>query len=43
LILISGAPSDELVTAAKENHVTEFLSKPFELAFIKAVLTRVLK
>lgn len=38
IVLISGAPSNELSACATENGVLAFLSKPFELAFIKNIL-----
>lgn len=41
VVLISGAASDELNTCATENGVLAFLSKPFELAFIRNILENV--
>lgn len=41
IVLISGAPSNELTTFAKEHGVLAFLSKPFELAFIRNILKTV--
>jgi DNA-binding NtrC family response regulator len=41
LVLISGAPSAELTSCAKKHGVLAFLSKPFELAFIKNILKTV--
>ena len=41
VVLISGAPSPELTTCAAQNGVLAFLSKPFELAFIKNILKNV--
>jgi len=41
VVLISGAPSAELDDCAKANGVLAFLSKPFELAFIKNILQNV--
>ena len=41
VVLISGAPSAELDACAKANGVLAFLSKPFELAFIKNILQNV--
>lgn len=41
VVLISGAPSDELTALANEYNVLAFLSKPFELAFIKNILKNV--
>lgn len=41
VVLISGAPSAELDACAKTNGVLAFLSKPFELAFIKNILQNV--
>lgn len=38
IVLISGAPTNEFATCATENGVMAFLSKPFELAFIKNIL-----
>ncbi len=41
LVLISGAPSSELDECAKANGVLAFLSKPFELTFIRNILQKV--
>ncbi len=41
LVLISGAPSSELDECAKDNGVLAFLSKPFELTFIRNILQKV--
>lgn len=41
VVLISGAPSAELDACAKANGVLAFLSKPFELAFVKNILQTV--
>ncbi len=41
VVLISGAPSPELAECASKNNVLAFLSKPFELAFIKNILKTV--
>jgi DNA-binding NtrC family response regulator len=41
VVLISGAPSNELAECAREHGVAAFLSKPFELAFIKNILQTV--
>lgn len=41
IVLISGAPSTELTEYATANGVVAFLSKPFELAFIKNILLSV--
>lgn len=38
VVLISGRPSPELVACAEKHEVLAFLSKPFELAFIKSIL-----
>ena len=38
VVLISGAPCNELTECAAANGVLAFLSKPFELAFIKNIL-----
>ncbi len=43
VVLISGAPCKELTECAAENGVLAFLSKPFELAFIKNILKKVLE
>ncbi len=40
LILITGEPSEELAAKAQRGEVMAFLSKPFELAFIKGLLAR---
>lgn len=42
LILITGEPSDELAALAQRGEVLAFLTKPFELAFIKSLLARAL-
>ena len=41
VVLISGAPSQELIDCANENGILAFLSKPFELAFIKSIFKSV--
>ncbi len=41
VVLISGAPSNEISEYATANGVLAFLSKPFELAFIKNILKAV--
>ena len=40
IILITGEPSEALATKAQRGEVMAFLSKPFELAFIKGLLAR---
>ena len=40
LILITGEPSEALAAKAQRGEVLAFLSKPFELAFIKGLLAR---
>ena len=40
LILITGEPSEALAAKAQRGEVMAFLSKPFELAFIKGLLAR---
>lgn len=40
LILITGEPSDELAAKAQGGEITAFLTKPFELAFIKNLLAQ---
>lgn len=40
LILITGEPSEALTAKAQRGEVLAFLSKPFELAFIKGLLAR---
>ena len=40
LILITGEPSDELAAKAQGGEITAFLTKPFELAFIKSLLAQ---
>ena len=40
LILITGEPSEELAAKAQRGEIMAFLSKPFELAFIKGLLAR---
>ncbi|HOE37934.1 MAG TPA: response regulator [Kiritimatiellia bacterium] len=42
LILITGEPSEELTALAQRGEVLAFLTKPFELAFIKSLLSRAL-
>ena len=39
LVIISGYPSEELVAAGDSEGVMAFLTKPFELAFIKSMLS----
>ncbi len=43
VVLISGAPTPEFEQLAKSGQVRAFLSKPFELAFIKNILSEVLR
>jgi len=40
LILITGEPSEELATKAQGGEIMAFLTKPFELAFIKSLLAK---
>ena len=40
LILITGEPSTELAEMVKSGEILAFLSKPFELAFIKTLLAQ---
>jgi DNA-binding NtrC family response regulator len=40
LILITGEPSEELAAKAKGGEIMAFLTKPFELAFIKSLLSQ---
>ena len=40
LILITGEPSEELAAKAQGGGITAFLTKPFELAFIKSLLSQ---
>ena len=40
LILITGEPSEELAAKAQGAAITAFLTKPFELAFIKSLLAK---
>jgi len=40
LILITGEPSEELAARAQGGEITAFLTKPFELAFIKSLLAQ---
>ena len=40
IILITGEPSEALAAKAQRGEVMAFLSKPFELAFIKGLLAR---
>ena len=42
LILITGEPTEELSAKVQGGEITAFLAKPFELAFIKGLLARVL-
>lgn len=39
LVIISGYPSEELAAAGDSEGVMAFLTKPFELAFIKSMLS----
>lgn len=41
IVLISGSPSRDLTDCAKQCGVLAFLSKPFELAFLKNILKNV--
>lgn len=41
VVLISGAPSHALTECAKSHGIIAFLSKPFELTFIKNILKTV--
>jgi DNA-binding NtrC family response regulator len=43
IVLISGLPTPELEQLAKGGQIRAFLSKPFELAFIKNILQEVLR
>ena len=40
LILITGEPSEELAAKAQGGDIMAFLTKPFELAFIKSLLAQ---
>lgn len=40
LILITGEPDDDLVAMAQCGEICAFLTKPFELAFIKSILAK---
>lgn len=40
LILITGEPSESLHTKAQSGEIMAFLTKPFELAFIKSLLAQ---
>lgn len=40
LILITGEPSEELAAKAQGGEIMAFLTKPFELAFIKSLLAQ---
>ncbi len=43
LILITGEPSEALNAKAQSGEIMAFLTKPFELAFIKGLLAQALK
>ena len=43
LILITGEPSEELAAKAQGGAITAFLTKPFELAFIKSLLAQAME
>jgi two-component system response regulator PilR (NtrC family) len=43
IVLVSGVPTPELEQLAKSGQIRAFLSKPFELAFIKNILQEVLR
>lgn len=43
VVVISGYPSEDLLAECQTLGVKEFLTKPFELSFVKQVLTRILK
>ena len=40
LIIITGEPSKEFTEMAQGGEITAFLTKPFELAFIKSILAQ---
>jgi DNA-binding NtrC family response regulator len=42
VVVISGYPSEDLLAECQTLGVKEFLTKPFELSFVKQVLTRIL-
>ncbi|HAL92189.1 MAG TPA: hypothetical protein DCM68_04100 [Verrucomicrobia bacterium] len=42
LIVITGEPSEEIAAKAQSGEIMAFLTKPFELAFIKSLLARAL-
>ena len=43
LILITGEPSEALNAKAQSGEIMAFLTKPFELAFIKGLLAQAMK
>ncbi len=43
LILITGEPSEELAAKAQGGEIMAFLTKPFELAFIKSLLAQAME
>jgi DNA-binding NtrC family response regulator len=43
LVVISGYPTQDRLEACREIGVTEFLTKPFEISFIRTVLKRTLE
>ncbi len=43
LVVISGYPSQERLDSCRELGVTEFLTKPFEVSFIKNILDNMFK
>ena len=43
LILITGEPSEELAAKAQGGAIMAFLTKPFELAFIKSLLAQAME
>lgn len=43
LILITGEPTEELAAKAQGGEIMAFLTKPFELAFIKSLLNQAMQ
>lgn len=43
LVVVSGHPTDEILEECKTLGITDFLSKPFEISFVRSVVDKILK
>lgn len=43
VVIVSGHPSDDILEECKTLGITDFLSKPFELSFLRSVVDNILK